>query len=95
MLPPATGNSSLQQSGPTYGLPTLAERLTLTPGLAVALSPAGKTYSLLWAVAPHADPARQRQTAPWEISLEGEREESSTTDSSVEHSLGLRFSILF
>ncbi|MYG45943.1 MAG: hypothetical protein F4157_00905 [Synechococcus sp. SB0675_bin_6] len=77
-----------------YGLPAFGDHLTLTPGMGVALSPDSRTYSLLWAVAPYALPSR-RQAAPWELSLEGEREESSTTASPVEHSLGLRFSLLF
>ncbi|KKZ10752.1 MAG: hypothetical protein TH68_09950, partial [Candidatus Synechococcus spongiarum 142] len=60
--------------------------------LGLALSPDSRTYSLLWALAPY---AQQPQAEPWEISLEGERQESNAADSPVEHSLKLRFSLPF
>ena len=75
-----------------YGFPAFNDRLTLTTGVGLALSPDSRTYSLLWALAPY---AQQPQTEPWQISLEGERQENSTATSSAEHSLGLRFSLLF
>ncbi|MCY3537921.1 MAG: hypothetical protein F4X84_07490 [Synechococcus sp. SB0662_bin_45] len=40
-------------------------------------------------------PEQGRADASWELSLEGAREESSAADAPVEHSLGLRFSLLF
>ena len=76
----------------TYGFPAFNDRLTITPGLGLALSPDSRTYSLLWALAPY---VQQPQAEPWEISLEGERQEDNTADSSVEHSLKLRFSLPF
>ena len=57
------------------------------------LLPQVSEYSLLWTVAPHAP--QQRQPLPWHLSLTGEKEESSSATSAVEHSLGLRFSLLF
>ena len=75
-----------------YGFPAFNDRLTLTPWVGWALSPHSRTYSLLWALAPY---AQQPQTEPWELSLEGERQEDNSADSSVEHSLKLRFSRLF
>ena len=75
-----------------YGFPAFNDRLTLTPGVGLALSPDSRTYSLLWALAPY---AQQPQAEPWQVSLEGERQENSTATSSAEHSLGLRFSLLF
>ena len=75
-----------------YGFPAFNERLTLTPGVGLALSPDSITYSLLWALAPY---AQQSQGEPWQISLEGERQEDNTADSPVEHSLKLRFSLPF
>ena len=75
-----------------YGFPAANDHLTLTPGVAVALSPSTSTYGILWSLAPY---ARQGQTEPWEIALEGEREESNSADTPVDHSLGLRFSLLF
>ena len=75
-----------------YGFPAFNDRLTLTPGVGLALSPDSRTYSLLWALAPY---TQQSQAEPWEVSLEVERQENSTATSSAEHSLGLRFSLLF
>ncbi|MCY4054642.1 MAG: hypothetical protein OXF67_02000, partial [Cyanobacteria bacterium MAG CAR4_bin_6] len=34
-----------------YGFPAANDRLTLTPGVAVALSPTSRSYSLLWSLA--------------------------------------------
>uniref|UniRef100_UPI00046ED7F1 hypothetical protein n=1 Tax=Candidatus Synechococcus spongiarum TaxID=431041 RepID=UPI00046ED7F1 len=75
-----------------YGFPAHNDRLTMTPGVAVALSPTTSTTSLRWSLAPY---SRQGRTEPWEIALEGEREESNSATSPVDHSLGLRFSLLF
>ena len=58
----------------------------------MALSPDSSTYSLLWTLAPY---DQQDQAGPWEFSLEGERQEDNTSDSPVNHSLKLRFSLLF
>ena len=73
-----------------YGFPGANDRLTLTPGLALALAPDSRTYGLLWAVAPY---AQQGQSRPWEVALEGERQEYLS--SPAEHSLRLSFSTLF
>ncbi|HBP53949.1 MAG TPA: hypothetical protein DD643_06235, partial [Synechococcus sp. UBA8638] len=59
--------------------------------LAVALAPTGRSYGMAWALAPY---AQQDQAEPWEISLDGERQENGPT-SPTEHSLGLQFSLLF
>ena len=75
-----------------YGFPAFNDRLTLTPGLGLALSPDSRTYSLLWALAPY---TQQPQAEPWEVSLEGERQEDNSADSSAEYSLKLRFSLPF
>ena len=74
-----------------YGFPAHNDRLTMTPGVAVALSPDSRSYGLLWSLAPYSQPG---QGQPWEIALEGERQETNTT-TSVDYSLGLRFSLLF
>ena len=86
------GNGQQFKAEVAYGFPAANDRLTLTPGGAVALSPSTSTYGILWSLAPY---ARQGQTEPWEIALEGEREESNSADTPVDHSLGLRFSLLF
>ena len=75
-----------------YGFPAFNDRLTLTPGMGWALSPDSRTYSLLWALAPY---TQQPQAEPWEISLEGERQEDNAGESAAEHSLKLRFSLPF
>jgi len=66
-----------------YGFPTCNDRLMLTPDVALALSRDSRIYSLLWSVAPY---SQQERTEPWKTALEGERQE---------HSLKLRFSLLF
>ena len=75
-----------------YGFPAHNDRLTLTPAVALALSPTSRNYSLLWSLVPYAEPA---QADPWQLSLAGERQEPNTTTSQVDHSLKLRFSTLF
>ena len=60
--------------------------------MALALSPTSRNYGLLWSVAPYAE---QLQGGPWELSLEGERQEQNTATAPVDHSLKLRFSLLF
>ncbi|MCY3654218.1 MAG: hypothetical protein OXG70_04175, partial [Cyanobacteria bacterium MAG IRC1_bin_28] len=75
-----------------YGFPVFGDRLTLTPALALALSSSSRTYGLLWSVAPH---AQQAQGEPWEVALEGERQEHAASASPTDHSLKLRFSLLF
>ena len=71
-----------------YGFPFYNNRLTLTPAVALALSPSSRSYGLLWSVAPY---AQQAQDDPWQLSLEGERQETSS--STVDHSLKLRFAL--
>ena len=77
-----------------YGFPAFDDRLTLTPGGRLALSSHSRTYSLLWALSPYVE-QQQPQAEPWELSLEGSRQEDNTADSPVEHSLKLRFSLFF
>ena len=74
-----------------YGVPAFADRFTFSPGVGLALSPDGAVYSLGWALAPY---AQQAQAEPWEVALQGEREQRSAT-TSADHSLTLRFSLLF
>ena len=74
-----------------YGVSAFADRFTLSPGVGLVLSPDGAVYSLGWALAPY---AQQAQAEPWELALQGEREQRSAT-TSADHSLTLRFSLLF
>ena len=75
-----------------YGFPAHNHQLTLTPAVALALSPTSRNTSLLWSVAPYAEPL---QGEPWQLSLAGERQEHNTAPSPVDHSLKLTFSTLF
>ena len=75
-----------------YGFPAHNDRLTLTPAVALALSPTSRNYSLLWSLVPYAEPA---QGEPWQLSLAGERQEPNAAPSPVEHSLKLTFSNIF
>ena len=53
LLSPATSNGRHRfETRLAYGLPTFTDRLTLSPALAVALSPDSTTYRLLWTLAP-------------------------------------------
>ena len=72
-----------------YGFPFYNDRLTLTPAVATALSPSSRTYSLLWSLAPYHE---HFHAEPWELSLEGERQEHLSS-STVDHSLKLRFAL--
>ena len=86
------GNRQQFAAEAAYGFPAYNNRLTLTPALVLALSPHSSTHSLLWTLAPY---DQQDQAGPWEFSLEAERQEDNTSDSPVNHSLKLRFSLLF
>ena len=72
-----------------YGFPFYNNRLTLTPAVAIALSPTSRTYGLLWSVTPYDG---QSHALSWELSIEAERQEQNTATSPVEHSLKLNFS---
>ena len=71
-----------------YGFSAHNNQLTLTPAVALALSPTSRNYSLLWSLAP-------AQADPWQLSLAGERQEPNAAPSPVEHSLKLTFSNIF
>ena len=75
----------------SYGFPAAQDRLTVTPGVGLSLSPDSRTYSLSWSVAPYGE---QLHGESWELSLAGERREAVSSSSAVDHSLKLRFSLL-
>ena len=87
-----TSNGQRFEAELAYGFPVHNDRLTFTPAMAMALSPTTRTYGLLWSVAPY---AQQLQGEPWEVSLQGQRQEPISTTSPVEHSLKLNFSSSF
>ena len=89
----APGSAGQQfKAAMAYGFPAANDRLTLTPAVALALSPATSAYGILWSLAPY---SQQSQTQPWELSLAGERQQHSAPTPSVDHSLKLSFSLLF
>ena len=73
-----------------YGFPFYNNRLTLTPAVAAALSTSSRSYSLLWSLAPYDE---HLVGEPWQLSLEGERQENLSSSSTVDHSLKLRFAL--
>ena len=73
-----------------YGFPFYNDRLTLTPAVATALSPSSRSYSLLWSLAPYDE---HLMGEPWQLSLEGERQENLSSSPTVDHSLKLRFAL--
>ena len=88
----ASGNGQQFEAELAYGFSAYNDRLSFIPALGLALSPTSRNYSLLWSLAPYSD---QAQADPWEVSLEGERQEKNAPASPVDHSLKLRFSTLF
>ena len=76
-----------------YGFPFYNDRLTITPSVAAALSPSSRSYSLLWSLAPYAERLQLHGEEPWELSLQGERQENLSSSSTVDHSLKLLFSL--
>ncbi len=75
-----------------YGFPAHNDHLTVTPAVELAFSSTSRTYSLLWSLAPYSDQFRME---PWELSLEGERQEQLSSTTPPDHSLKLTFSTLF
>jgi len=74
-----------------YGLPAFADHLTMTPAVALALSPTSTTTSLLWSLTPYSP--QQSQSQPWQVALQAQRRQYPS--SPAEHSLSLSFSLLF
>ena len=85
------GNGQRFNAELAYGFPVANDRLTLTPALAVALSPDSSAYSLRWSLAPYSP---HGHAAPWQLSIEAQRQEHNTP-TPPEHSLKLSLSLLF
>ncbi|MYC49333.1 MAG: hypothetical protein F4X50_03415 [Synechococcus sp. SB0662_bin_14] len=66
----------------------------MTPGIGLALASDTTSYRLLWALRPYA-PQPGHTAEDWQLSLEGQRQKTSSADAAADHSLGLRFSLLF
>ena len=73
-----------------YGFPFYNNRLTLSPAVATALSNSSRTYGLLWSLSPYDEHLMEE---PWQLSLEGERQETFSSSPTVDHSLKLRFAL--
>ena len=85
------GNGQWFNAELAYGFPAANDRLTLTPALAVALSPDSSAYSLRWSLAPYSP---HGHAAPWQLSIEAQRQEHNTP-TPPDHSLKLSLSLLF
>jgi len=55
----ASSNGHQFEAQLAHGFPAFADHLTMTPAVALALSPTSRTYGLQWALAPY---AQQGQT---------------------------------
>ncbi|MXW40675.1 MAG: hypothetical protein F4Z75_05960 [Synechococcus sp. SB0668_bin_15] len=66
----------------------------MTPGIGLALASDTTSYRLLWSLRPYADHT-EHTAQDWQLSLEGQRQQRSSTDPAVDHSLGINFSLLF
>ena len=86
-----TSNGQRFEAELAYGFPVHNDRLTLTPAVAMALSPTSRNYGLLWSLAPYTE---QLETDPWQFSIEAERQEHTSPSTPTDHSLKLRFSTL-
>ena len=73
-----------------YGFPAYNDRITISPAVAMALSPSSRTYGLLWSVAPYSE---QPHAHPWQLSIEAEQELSSPS-TPIDHFFKLTFSSL-
>ena len=56
-LDAATSSGQRFEAELAYGFPVHNDQLTLTPAVALALSPTSRNYSLLWSLAPYAEPS--------------------------------------
>ena len=75
-----------------YGFLTYRDALLITPKLGVALSGDGATTTLGFSLAPY---SQQGDGHPWEVVLERRHSNGSSDDPTTQHSLDLRFSLLF
>ena len=73
-----------------YGFPSHDNALVITPELGVALSGDGATTTMGFSFSP-----LPRQNDAWQVVLQGQRQLGSRSRQAPDHSLGLRFSLLF
>ena len=74
-----------------YGFPFHHDRLTLSPAVALALSPDSRSYAIRWSLTPYSQQGGQSES--WEVTLEAQRQEHSS--SPAQHSLKLDLSLTF
>ena len=75
-----------------YGLLAYRDALLITPELGVALSGDGATTTLGFSLSPY---SQQGSGQPWEMVLERQHSNGNSDDPTTQHSLNLRFSLLF
>ena len=77
-----------------YGFPTRNNHVTVSPALAWILSPGRRITSLGFSFSPFSGLGFPPEAEPWEVSLEGERQQSNTS-TTPDYSLQLEFSLFF
>ena len=91
----STSAGEVQQFGARmgYGLLAYRDALLITPEVSLALSSSGSTTSLGFSLAPY---SQQGHAYPWQLSLERQQHSKGNSDNQApQHSLNLRFSLLF
>ena len=69
-----------------YGLPVHNNRLTLSPLVVLSLDPSSRATTIGWSLSP------EEATDPWQFSMEAQRQESNSSDTTADHELEIRFS---
>ena len=72
-----------------YGLPVFNDRLTLSPLVVLSLEPSCCATTIGWSLSP------EEATDPWRLSMEVQRQESSSLQAMADHELDIRFSLPF
>ena len=75
-----------------YGFLAYRDALLITPKLGVALSGDGATTTLGFSLSPY---SQEGYSYPWQLSLERQHSNGNSDDPTTQHSLDLRFSLLF
>ena len=75
-----------------YGFLAYRDALLITPKLGVALSGDGATTTLGFSLSPY---SQEGSGQPWEMVLERQHSNGNSDDPTTQHSLDLRFSLLF
>ena len=72
-----------------YGLPVDNNRLTLSPVVVLSLDPSSRITTIGWSLSP------EEGADPWQFSMEAQRQESNSSQTTADHELEIRFSLPF